>query len=194
MFGEYALYANGITVALICDNQLYVKILDESELLAEYCEQDTPFKGAKLHYLIEEDQLTSIDDLPDILISIAERLIQEKRSKKENTSPAPGSFSERVIKIAQNIPFGKVATYGDIARAAGGASPVLAQSITHILGKAYQNGVTDIPFHRIVYSDGRIWTNSEYDTERLTLYKKEGIDVNEKGRITNFQEIRIHFK
>ncbi|MES2315323.1 MAG: TfoX/Sxy family protein [Patescibacteria group bacterium] len=30
MFGEYALYADGKVVGLICDDQLYVKILPES--------------------------------------------------------------------------------------------------------------------------------------------------------------------
>lgn len=193
MFGNYALYAKGITVALICNNQLYVKILDESAQLAEYCDQDTPFEGAKLHYLVEEDHLTSIDELPDILISIGKRLLREKQNK-QNKSPIPGSFSDRVIAIARTIPHGKVATYGDIARAAGGTSPILAQSITHILGKAYQGGVKDIPFHRIVYSDGRVWMNAEYDTERAKLYKKEGIQIDKRGKIENFEEVRMYFK
>jgi DNA transformation protein and related proteins len=194
MFGEYALYAEGITVALICDDQLYVKILDESSALADYCEQDTPFKGAKLHYLVEEDRLTSIDELPDILISIGKRLMNEKKSKKEKKSCIPGSFSERVIKIARDIPYGNVATYGDIARAAGGTSPVLAQSITHILGKAYQSGIKDIPFHRIVYSNGRVWMSAEHDSERAKLYKKEGIKIDQKGKIENFEDVRMYFK
>ena len=53
MFGEYALYANGVVVALICDNQLYVKDMPESQELADYCDMDTPYPGAKDHYLVE---------------------------------------------------------------------------------------------------------------------------------------------
>ncbi len=55
------------------------------------------------------------------------------------------NFTERVIKIALEIPKGRVTTYGRIARAAG-AGPMAAQSITNILGKAYMSGVKDIPF------------------------------------------------
>lgn len=90
MFGNYALYANGITVALICNNQLYVKILDESASLAEYCEQDTPFEGAKLHYVVEEDTIVRIGDLSDILITISERLLKERGSKRQKILPSAG--------------------------------------------------------------------------------------------------------
>ena len=82
MFGNYALYANGLTVALICNDQLYVKILPESNKLEEVCEKDTPFPKAKLHYLVEESQLGEIADLPDILLDIAEALQVGKKLKK----------------------------------------------------------------------------------------------------------------
>ncbi len=97
-------------------------------------------------------------------------------------------FSERVIIIARAIPFGKVTTYGRIARAAGGSS-MTSQSITGILGRAYDKGIIDIPFHRIVYSDGRVWMNEEYRAKRLKLYKKEGIKLDDRDRIINFEEV-----
>lgn len=96
-------------------------------------------------------------------------------------------FSERVILIARAIPFGKVTTYGRIARAAGG-SPMTSQSITGILSRAYDEGITDIPFHRIVYSDGHVWMNEEYRAKRLRLYKKEGIKIKD-DRIQNFRDV-----
>jgi alkylated DNA nucleotide flippase Atl1 len=70
-------------------------------------------------------------------------------------------FSERVIKIALSIPKGRVTTYGRISRAAGGGT-MASQSITTILWKAEQRGVKNIPYHRIVYGDGRVWMNPEY--------------------------------
>ncbi len=79
MFGEYALYADGVTVALVCDDQLYVKIVPASEALADQCEQDAPYPGARLHYLVEEHQLTTITDLSDILIEIARTLPKKKK-------------------------------------------------------------------------------------------------------------------
>jgi len=96
------------------------------------------------------------------------------------------TFSERVLELALAIPAGKVTSYGALARAAGGGR-MASQSITSILGRAYQNGEKNIPFHRIVYSDGRVWLG-EYEQERLTLYKKEKIEIDEKGRIKDFEE------
>ena len=103
------------------------------------------------------------------------------------------TFSERVIKIALSIPAGRVSTYGRIARAAGGGGQS-ARSITAILGKAYQQGEKKIPFHRIVYSDGRIWVSDERRAERMKLYKKEGIQLDEKDRIKNFRKVLMEFK
>ena len=100
------------------------------------------------------------------------------------------SFSERVVKIALSIPKGKVATYGQIARKAGGGN-MAARSVTGILGKAYMAGQKDIPFHRIVYADGRVWFNDEHRKRRLKLYKEEGIEIDAKGRVKDFEEKQI---
>lgn len=103
------------------------------------------------------------------------------------------TFSQRVIRAALSIPPGKVTTYGRLARACG-AGPMASQSITGILAKAYNEGEKNIPFHRIVYANGTIWINDEYKAKRLKQYKKEGIEVNEKGKIKNFEEKLWEFK
>jgi alkylated DNA nucleotide flippase Atl1 len=131
------------------------------------------------------------------------------------------TFSDRVIKIALSIPKGRVTTYGRIARAAGagswlpkGGNPrselslfkstpkgvfknansgIAAQSITTILGKAYDNGIKNIPFHRIVYADGHIWVSPSHRKERLALYKKEKIELDTNDKIKNFRDILIEF-
>jgi methylated-DNA-protein-cysteine methyltransferase-like protein len=102
------------------------------------------------------------------------------------------SFSDRVVWLARKIPKGKVSTYGRIARAAGGGG-MAAQSITSILSKAYDNGATDIPFHRIVYADGRIWVNEHYRKQRMKLYRQEGIEIDENDRITYFHDHLFEF-
>ena len=104
-----------------------------------------------------------------------------------------GDFTKRVIKAALSIPSGRVSTYGRLAKAAGGGG-MAAQSITTILGKAYQEGETGIPFHRIVYADGRVWLSPEYEKKRKALYKKEGITLDKTGRITNFADVLWEFK
>lgn len=103
------------------------------------------------------------------------------------------TFSERVIKIALSIPKGRVTTYGRIARAAGGGT-MASQSITSILGKAWNNGEKDIPFHRIVYADGHIWIDEKHRKERLKRYKQEGIELDDRDRIKNFRSVLWEIK
>ncbi len=107
--------------------------------------------------------------------------------------PKEQTFTDRVIKLALSIPKGRVTTYGNIARAAG-AGPMAAQSITSILGKAYDKGERRIPFHRIVYAGGRVWINDSHRTERMKKYKAEGIEIDEKDRIKNFRKVLLEFK
>jgi methylated-DNA-protein-cysteine methyltransferase-like protein len=103
------------------------------------------------------------------------------------------TFSERVMKIALSIPKGRVTTYGRIAKAAGGGT-MASQSITSILGKAWENGAKNIPFHRIVYADGHIWIDEKHRKERLKLYKQEGIEIDEKDHIKDFRSILWELK
>lgn len=82
MFGEYALYADGKVVGLICDDQLYVKILPESKELEDICEKDEAYPGSKLYYVVEEVMLSKIKNLAEILINIAKSLPLPKKKKK----------------------------------------------------------------------------------------------------------------
>jgi TfoX/Sxy family transcriptional regulator of competence genes len=71
MFGEYALYADDAVVGLICDNLFFVKIVPASSELEKVCEKGEPYPGAKPHYIVEEGQLATIENLPVILTAIA---------------------------------------------------------------------------------------------------------------------------
>ena len=102
------------------------------------------------------------------------------------------TFSDQVLKAALSIPPGRVTTYGRIARAAGGGA-MASQSVTSILGKAWQKGEHTIPWHRIVYADGHVWVDDEHYKERMRLYKKEGIEVGPDGKIKNFGDILFEF-
>jgi alkylated DNA nucleotide flippase Atl1 len=99
-------------------------------------------------------------------------------------------FSIRVIEATLSIPKGKVTTYGRIARAAGGG-PMSVQSISGILWRAHMKGVKNIPWHRIVYANGKIWLEESTKNERLALHHKEGIAMDEKGKIINFEQ-KLH--
>ncbi len=88
MFGEYALYSSGKVVALICDDQLYVKIVPTSLELEGICEKDEAYPGSKPYYLVEESQLSHIKNLAEILCNIADSLPTPKPKKsKSNKKP-----------------------------------------------------------------------------------------------------------
>jgi len=101
-----------------------------------------------------------------------------------------GTFSQRVWELAILIPEGRVTTYGTIAKAAGGGS-MASRSITGILSKA--PNIKAIPFHRIVYAGGKVWLNPEYEKKRRALYKREGIKIDTKGYIVDFDEVFYDF-
>ena len=100
------------------------------------------------------------------------------------------SFSDRVWQLAVAIPPGRVTTYGILAKAAGGGA-MAARSITSILGKAPNQAA--IPYHRIVYADGRAWVTSDCEEKRLALFEAEGIELDPKHRIQNFEELVYYF-
>lgn len=102
------------------------------------------------------------------------------------------TFSEKIVELALSIPKGKVSTYGHLAKRAGGVGQA-ARAVTAILGKAYEHGEKKIPFHRIVYAGGRIWTNETYRGQRMKLYKEEGIEIDRKGFIVDFEDKLFKF-
>lgn len=102
------------------------------------------------------------------------------------------TFSERVLELALSVPKGRVTTYGAISQAAGGGS-MAARSVTAILGKAWERGQHKIPWHRIVYADGKVWLSPEHKKKRLALYKKEGIKLDKQNRIENFRDKLFDF-
>lgn len=103
---------------------------------------------------------------------------------------APGEFSRRVIELALQIPPGRVTTYGLLAVSAGG-HPILAQMVTSILWKS--SAREKIPWHRIVYSSGKIWTDPRVDKLRKKLYQQEGIKLDKNNKIIDFEKIIYYF-
>ena len=53
MFGEYMVYVNDKPILLVCDDTVYVKMHDEIKEQMQDAETDTPYKGAKPHYILD---------------------------------------------------------------------------------------------------------------------------------------------
>jgi TfoX/Sxy family transcriptional regulator of competence genes len=80
MFGEFALYCGDKVVALVCDDQLFVRDVPASAVLAETCEKGSPYPGAKLHYAVPEDRL---GDIATVLRAVATQVPAPKPRKKK---------------------------------------------------------------------------------------------------------------
>jgi len=53
MFGEYALYCDEKVVALVCDNQVFVKPTDAGKSVIGKVVEAPPYPGAKNYYLVD---------------------------------------------------------------------------------------------------------------------------------------------
>lgn len=54
MFGEYGMYLDGKIFALICNDQLFVKITGAGKRMRPELEEKPPYEGAKNYLLVED--------------------------------------------------------------------------------------------------------------------------------------------
>ena len=80
MFGEYALYLDGIVVAFACDNSLFIKPSQAAVLLAPNLPQGPPYPGAK-DYPIADELLDDPDALRRLIVETA-ALMPPPKAKK----------------------------------------------------------------------------------------------------------------
>jgi TfoX/Sxy family transcriptional regulator of competence genes len=83
MFGEYGLFCDGRMVALICDDQLFVKTTQGGRAYIGDVTEAPPYEGAKPCFLISGAQWEDSDWLSKLIqISTAELPLPKQRSKK----------------------------------------------------------------------------------------------------------------
>lgn len=82
MFGEYAVYLNSKVVALVCDDQLFVKPTAAGRALIGTPTEAPPYPGAKPHFLIAE-QLDEREWLVNLIrVTDAELPLPEPKKPK----------------------------------------------------------------------------------------------------------------
>lgn len=79
MFGEYAVYSNGKVVALICDNQLFIKQTNGGRAFIGEVKEAPAYPGAKMNFLIG-DKIEDREWLSE-LIRVTERELPEVKKK-----------------------------------------------------------------------------------------------------------------
>lgn len=87
-------------------------------------------------------------------------------------------FAEAVYAAVAAIPAGRVASYGQIARAGG--APGRARMIGRLLARAAEHRA--LPWHRVVNAQGRISLHGEAGKEQRLRLEAEGL-VFERGAV-----------
>ncbi len=95
-------------------------------------------------------------------------------------------FFQKVWNIVLQIPYGKVTTYGAIAKCLG------TKSSSRVVGyamNASHHAKTDIPAHRVVNRNGMLTGKHHFGSPNLMqeLLENEGIAV-ENDKIVDFQK------
>jgi TfoX/Sxy family transcriptional regulator of competence genes len=86
MFGEYAVYCDGKVVALVCDNQLFVKPTEGGRAYIGQITEAPPYPGAKMYFLIE-DAFEDRDWISGLIQITAQELpIPKPKRSKQKTS------------------------------------------------------------------------------------------------------------
>lgn len=82
MFGEYCLYVSGKPVALVCDDQLFLKPTKAGRGMAQQAIEGAPYPGAKPHLLITADLWEDRDWLSQLIQETNHELPLPKPKKK----------------------------------------------------------------------------------------------------------------
>src|SRR5215510_15526262 len=94
------------------------------------------------------------------------------------------SFHRRVLLSVRQIPPGRVATYGDVAKLAG--RPRAWRAVGNIMRDCDEPGT---PCHRVIGAGGALGGYGGNLQLKRELLRAEGIDVGVK-RVRNFSSIR----
>jgi methylated-DNA-protein-cysteine methyltransferase-like protein len=96
------------------------------------------------------------------------------------------NFFEKCYEVAKRIPFGRVTSYGAIAKYLGAARS--ARMVGWAMNASHSN--TDIPAHRVVNRKGLLTGKHHFEGVHLMqqLLESEGIFVVD-NQIQNFQQV-----
>ena len=100
-------------------------------------------------------------------------------------NPGPHALHARIYEVARQIPYAKVATYGQLALWAG--LPGHARLAGYAMYNLPEDEVARVPWHRVINAQGRIsYSESRQGNDHLQrkLLEQEGVRFDAKGRIS----------
>lgn len=86
MFGEYALYHEDKVVALVCDNQFFLKPTEAGKKLLGTPVEAPPYPGAKMYYRLDDDILEDRELLVRLVTATTTALPMPKEKRRKKTS------------------------------------------------------------------------------------------------------------
>jgi methylated-DNA-[protein]-cysteine S-methyltransferase len=92
------------------------------------------------------------------------------------------SFNERCYEVLRKVPFGRVTTYGDIARALG------CGAFRAVGGAMNKNPYApEVACHRVVGANGKIGGFAGGVSRKVDMLKSEGVEVVD-GVVVDFEK------
>jgi len=70
MFGEYMVYVDGKPILLVCDNTVYVKMLDCVGQELKNADTGCPYNGAKPHYILDIENRELLKKVIELLLPV----------------------------------------------------------------------------------------------------------------------------
>ncbi|MDR1970112.1 MAG: methylated-DNA--[protein]-cysteine S-methyltransferase [Candidatus Nomurabacteria bacterium] len=139
-------------------------------------------EGQKYFEGTVEAQMVENNDLP-IFTKTKKWLDRYFTSEEPNISelslaPIGGEFRQEVWKILREIPYGKVVTYGDIAKKIAAKRGKKTMSSQAVGGAVGHNPISIIiPCHRVVGSNGSLTGYAGGIDKKIKLLEIEGVDM-----------------
>jgi methylated-DNA-protein-cysteine methyltransferase related protein len=111
---------------------------------------------------------------------------QQKLKKLQPSGKPESSFFQQVYDIVEQVPKGRVTTYGAIAKALG--SGLSARMVGWAMNGAHHN-IRPVPAQRVVNRNGQLSGKAHFATPTLMqeLLEKDGVIV-EHDTIKNFNQ------
>lgn len=99
--------------------------------------------------------------------------------------PETLSFFEKVYQVVKQVPFGRVTSYGAIAKYLGAARS--SRMVGYAMNSSHDKGV---PAHRVVNRNGLLTGKHHFEGTHLMqqLLESEGIEV-KNNQIQNFENL-----
>lgn len=104
MFGEYGLYCDDVFFAVVCDDQLFVKVTPQGEAAFPDLPKAPPYEGARDSFLVED--VENREQMTELVRITCEALRSgPQRKRRKGFCPIPRPHTCRTAKKRRRGPF-----------------------------------------------------------------------------------------